>query len=239
MHVSPVAGDGRPPAVDVGGRRGRGTPTASGNKWQPGIAFSRKAQRTWRPRGRPLILCSAALMTGLPLESAKRAARPFLRGSRTAPPHRRRGGWAPLPPALIPFHFASSSLSPPSPVSTCSIAFSSHHHHTTPRLSPPETRPLLDDVLAKPPPSPLAEGGCVLSFIGAATAKASRSISPTAAPPFGWFRALAARVGSELRAAAPPRYGERSFCLLLHRDLFVLCMLACLDSDNRYRPWKG
>jgi hypothetical protein len=179
MHVSPVAGDGRPPAVDVGGRRGRGTPTASGNKWQPGIAFSRKAQRTWRPRGRPLILCSAALMTGLPLESAKRAARPFLRGSRTAPPHRRRGGWAPLPPALIPFHFASSSLSPPSPVSTCSIAFSSHHHHTTPRLSPPETRPLLDDVLAKPPPSPpLAEGGCVFFFIGAATAKASRSLPP-------------------------------------------------------------
>jgi hypothetical protein len=178
----------------------------------------RKAQRTWRLPERSAPLSSARRqMTAPPLvKSAKRAL---------PPPGSRAARWAHFRPPSSPFHFPPHHVLFQSPLSTCSIPFSS------PRPVPlasliPRTRPTpaLLDVLAKPPPSPLAEGACFLYRRGNSE---SFSISLPAAPPLGTVvpRLGRARAGwldpSSVQKRRRDTVGERSFWLLFSSRAWI------------------
>lgn len=201
-------------------RRGRGRVRA----WP--TATWRKAQRTWRPRAGPLIL-GARPDDGTAPEKRKTgtaAARPFLRGPRTMGP-------ASAPP--------SSPSTSPSP--------SLHLFHPILLRSSPHLASLI------PPCSTstcwqnlllvlfLSQKEVVFFFIGAATAKASRSLPPPlprrwVLPRLGRARAGGIRASVEKRRCLDT--GERSIWLL--SVSFASCSFSvCLDSDIRYRPGKG
>lgn len=168
----------------------------------------RKAQRTWRLPERSAPLSSARRqMTAPPLvKSAKGHSR--LPGGRV--PRREVGPTSarPHPPSTSPLITSSSSLHSPRVPSHSPPRAPS----PSPRLSPPGPgRPLLD-VLAKPPPSPLAEGACFLYRRGNSQQRKLLDLSPRCSAAGYGGSAPRTRprglVGSELCAEAPPRHGR-------------------------------
>ena len=229
---SPAPPDRRRRASTLGGRRG--TNCQGGRERVRGGARTAhrhlaKSAVHVAPAGAAPYPVRAGQMTGLPLKSAKRAprqrglfsagpARPHHIGVEVGPSSRS----PPSSPSPSPSHFTplAFSFSPRSPVSTCSVPFSSPR--TSPRLSPPtrpRRRPLLD-VLAKPPPSPLGSRRRRLFSLPERQQRKLLDLSPSppGSPAVGWLvprlgRACAGRIRA-LRGEAPPRYGERSFWLL-------------------------